>query len=65
MKIHMVSLLHRATINNQTELHVCLVCWLAVITPPVLSTVSGCYLTGVQIKKFATRGFVMCSLVTS
>ena len=40
-------------------------CTLAVITPSVLSTVSGCYLTGVQKKKITTGSFVMCSLVTS
>ena len=29
------------------------------------TVLSGCYLTGVRIKKFTTGGFVMCSLVTS
>ena len=42
-----------------------MVCSLAVSTLSVLSTVSGCYLTGVQIKIITTGGFVMCSLMTS
>ena len=33
--------------------------------PYMLSAVSGCHLTGMQIKKVMTGGFVMCLLVTS
>ena len=51
----MTSILRTLNPNNQNDLHciayVLIVRSLAVITPSVLSTVSGCYLTGVQIKK--------------
>jgi len=43
------SILHTLNPSNQIEL-LGIVCALAVITPFVLSTVSGCYLIGVQIK---------------
>jgi len=51
-------LLHTLNSHNQTELQaiirfhcICFVCSLAVITSSVLSTVSGCHLTSVKLKK--------------